>query len=411
MEITLNDDQVELLKRLVDFYKGDDQFFVISGAAGVGKTTMMRMLTRVLKKKKPGIKICMSAPTNKAVSVLRTSVNDFSIDFKTIYSLLGLRMEATGAIKELKDKGQTTIENYDLVVLDEGSMVSEELLEYIESKTAISGTKMVIIGDRAQLPPVKEKDSPIWKKFPVDFELTKIMRHQNSILAFVTSIRDNPKPVFVSTGEDVMIESDTEFMDGIEQAAKKGLFHSGEAKAIAFRNVTVDFLNRLIREAHCPGIDSDFVVGDRVVFKEPVYQEVGKNKIPLAHTDQEGIVTKVDVTTHNKYPLKAWKLQIKLDGGSTITSYVIHEAGKALYQDMLDKYSSTKSWFPFWKLKESFHSISHSYAMTTHRSQGSSIPEIFVEVGDIFLNRNIEDRTKMLYVACSRASKKLHIFV
>ena len=411
MAIVLNKDQTTLIKMLMEFYTNDEQYFVLSGQAGVGKTMCMKMYAEALKKKKPGIKICMSAPTNKATSVLRNAVDDGSIDFRTIYSVLGLRMEANGAIKELKDAGKNTIESYDIVMLDEGSMVSEELLEYIQAKTVVSGTKIVIIGDREQLNPVKEDVSPIWNHFDVDFELTEVMRHQNSILQFVQSIRGNPKPHFVSTGDQVFIEDDTAFMNGIEKSAVEGLFHSGDAKAIAWRNVTVDFLNRLIREAHTPGINAEFVIGDRIVFKEPVYQKVGTNNVPMAHTDQEGIVVGVMVTQHVKYSaLKTWKLQIKLDNNKSITSYVIHAAAKSLYQDMLDKYATEKKWFPFWQMREAFHSISHAYAMTTHRSQGSTIGKVYIEAGDILLNRDVEERTKCLYVACSRASQELHIF-
>lgn len=411
MNIVLNEDQTELIKLLMSFLANDEQYFLLAGQAGVGKTMCMKMFKDAVLKRKPGTKICMCAPTNKATSVLRNSIDDKSIDFRTIYSVLGLRMEPNGGIKELKDKGNNTIESYDIVILDEGSMVSEELLEYIQSKTVVAGVKMIIIGDREQLNPVKEESSPIWRHFDVDFELTKVMRHQNSILQFVQSIRGNPNPVFVSTGPEVFIEDDVQFMDGIEKSAKAGLFHSGKAKAIAWRNVTVDFLNRLIREAHTSGIEADFVIGDRVVFKEPVYIQAGPNKVPLAHTDAEGVVTGVIVTQHNKYSmLKSWKLSIRLDDGTNLVSYVIHAAAQSLLQSMLDKYASEKKWYPFWQLKEAFHSISHAYAITTHRSQGSTIPLVYIEAGDILLNKDIDERTKCLYVACSRASEELHIF-
>lgn len=412
MAIILNEQQTQLIKELMGFYYDDRQYYLISGQAGVGKTMCMRMYVQALKKLKPGIKICMCAPTNKATSVLRDAINDDTVDFRTIYSVLGLRMERDGGIRALKDKGANTIESYDLVGLDEGSMISEELLEYIQAKTVVSGTKMVIIGDKAQLPPVKEEESPIWKHFKIDFELTKVERHSGNILEFVQHIRGNINPKFISPGPGVFINTDVEFMDGITAAAKAGLFHNGTAKAIAWRNITVDFLNQVIREAYTPDIKAAFVIGDRVVFKEPVFQQIGKNKISLAYTDQEGLVTSAVATQHNKYSmLKAWKLNIKLDDGKTLTSYVIHNSAKVLFQTTLDKYSNEKNWFPFWSLKEAFHDISHAYSSTTHRAQGSSIKIVFVDVGDILLNRNTDERVKCLYVACGRASEALHLFL
>ena len=409
--IILNKNQASLIEKLLAFVESDEQYFLLAGQAGVGKTLCMKTFIEKLKKKQPGIKICMCAPTNKATAVLRNTIGDDSVDYRTIFSVLGLRMEPNGGIKELKDKGNNTIESYDIIGLDEGSMVSELLLSHISTKTIISGTKMVIIGDREQLPPPTEEDSPIWRHFKVDHELTEVMRHQNSILTFVQSIRGNPNPKFVSPGPEVLIETDTEFMDKIETSAKAGLFHSNKAKAIAWRNATVDFLNRLIREAHTPGISEHFVVGDRVVFKEPVYQKMGAIQVTLAHTGQEGIVQTVMVTQHNKYPaLKSWKLLIRLDNGKPITSYIIHSDAAVMLQNILDKLAAEKKWFLFWTMKEAFHTVNHAYASTTHYAQGSTHERVFVEAGDIMLNRDKDERTKCLYVACSRASKELHIF-
>lgn len=409
--ITLNDSQAQLIKQLMEFSSSDRTYFVLSGQAGVGKTTCVKYFIDAWKKKNPSKKCALTAPTNKATSVLRDTVDREDVDFRTIYSILGLKMEPNGAIKELKDSGNTTVESYSVVILDEGSMISEELLTYIQAKIVLSETKIIIIGDRGQLPPVGETRSPIWNRFETDYELTEVMRHQNSILDFVQSIRNNPAPKYVSTGKEVIIHDDVSFMESIKTAAKAGEFHKGNSKAIAWRNVAVDFLNKLIRESYDPTVVTQFVAGDRVVFKEPVFQKLGKNVVVLAHTDQEGIVSSADATFHRSYPmLKTWKLDIKLDNKKSLTSYVIHHNAKQMLDDMLKKYADGKKWYPFWQMKEAFHQVTHAFALTTHRSQGSTFPKIFVEAGDISLNRDIDERTKCLYVACSRAAKELHIF-
>jgi exodeoxyribonuclease-5 len=411
MQIPLNESQRELISSLLEFYESDETYYVISGQAGVGKTTCVKYFIDKWKKIYPYKKCACSAPTNKATSVLRDTVGRDDIDYRTIYSILGLKMEPNGAIKELKDTGATTIEGYSVVIIDEGSMISEELLEYIQSKTVLSGTKIIIIGDRGQLPPVGEPVSPIWNHFKTNFELTEVVRHKNSILTFVQSIRNNPIPEFISPGEEVIIHSDVGFMDAVKSSARAGEFHNGTAKAIAWRNVTVDFLNKLIRESYDSTVNLQFVSGDRVVFKEPVTQKLGKNVVFLAHTDQEGVITSATATFHRSYPmLKTWKLDVKLDNGKTLTSYVIHAAARQLLEDMLKKYADGKKWYPFWQMKEAFHQVAHGFALTTHRSQGSTFQKIFIEAGDILLNRSVDERTKCLYVACSRASKELHVF-
>lgn len=406
----LNQDQENLLYKLHSFYTdANRQYFLLSGQAGVGKTTCMRFFSEQLKQADPDIKICMAAPTNKAVAVLAESVADPDLSYKTIYSLLGLRMMANGEVKELSDSGKESISAYSLVICDEASMISSTLIDYIKKKISLADTKVVFIGDKQQLPPVGEVLSPIWKEFPIDYELTEVMRHQNAILEFVQQIRGNDSPKFKSPGKQVFIDNEESFTDKIAMLAKKGEFHSGKAKAIAWRNMTVEFLNTFIRNNNKTTESSDkFVIGDRVVIKEPII--VGETTI--ASTDEEGTVISVEIVHHQKYAtLKAWKLSIKIDhSNSNVTAFVIHEKSTNDLQEMLDTLKQSKRWDLFWKLKEAFHNIAYGYALTAHRSQGSTFNHVFIDAGDIMLNKNVQERTKCLYVACSRASKSLSIF-
>lgn len=408
--MNLNHDQSALIDALTEFYYSDRKFFLLSGQAGVGKTTCMRFFAEHLVNSED-IKICMSAPTNKAVAVLSKSVGMSSLTYKTIYSLLGLRMMANGEVKELTDSGTDNIGAYDLVILDEGSMVSSVLLDYIHKKTHLADTKIVIIGDKAQLPPVGEERSPVWSQFKVDYELTEVMRHQNAILTFVQSIRGNPDPDFISPGKPVYLDdSEDKFVGKIKYLAEKGHFHKGQAKAIAWRNATVDFLNQLIRDSYAETKSDDkFIVGDRVVVKEPII--VGENTV--AATDEEGVVTDVHVASHNTYMMmKAWRVTIRMDDTNAfVTAYVIHDDSKDMMDKMLEDFKQKKHWNLFWKLKEAFHNISYAYALTAHRSQGSTFEHVFVDAGDIMLNRKADERAKCLYVAASRASKSLHLFL
>lgn len=408
--MNLNKDQTRLLMSLNNFYSDpNQQYYVLSGQAGVGKTTCMRFFAEQLFSNNSSIKICMGGPTNKSTAVLADAVSNSDITFKTIHSLLGLRMMANGEVKELTDAGQDSVGNYDLVIVDEASMISSELISYIKKKTALADTKIVFIGDKEQLPPVGEKVSPIWTQFKLNYELTEVMRHQNSILEFVQSIRGNHNPEFVSPGDQVFIDSEDEFTSKIQRLAQAGEFHNGKSKAIAWRNITVDFLNNFIRQNNPITNSTDkFVKGDRIVFKQPVFVD----ERMLASTDEEGSVVDVRVAHHTKYPmLKAWQVKIKLDCSSGhVTAYIIHSDSEPMLQQMLDEFKNKKRWDLFWKLKDAFNDIAYGYALTAHRSQGSSFEKIFVDCGDIMLNRQQDERTKCLYVACSRASKQLHIF-
>ena len=287
-------------------------------------------------------------------------------------------------------------------------MVNTNLLDYTEKKTHLADTKIVIIGDKEQLPPVGEEVSPVWTRYKTNFELTEVMRHQNSILDFVQHVRGNTEPNFVSTGDQVHICGEEKFMMAIEHYAKAGKFHSGDAKAIAWRNVTVDWMNNFIRSKfEKTNSDLKFVDGDRVVIKEPII--VGETTIAV--TDDEGDVLTATVVNHTIYPnLKAWKLRIAIDGSETITAYTVHESSEQSFNKMLNDMKEKKLWKDFWRLKEAFHNIGYSYALTAHRSQGSSFKNVFVDAGDIMCSCNVKERTKCLYVGTSRASEKLFVF-
>lgn len=152
-KVTLNKDQQGLIDALMKFWNDPNQkYFVLSGQAGVGKTTCVRYFLDKIRSRK----VALTAPTNKAVKVLSESTKRDDVTYKTIYSLLGLTLQANGAIKELYDSGKDDAGSYDLIVIDEGSMMPLRPLEVLYKKTALTHTKILIIGDSEQLPPVGE---------------------------------------------------------------------------------------------------------------------------------------------------------------------------------------------------------------------------------------------------------------
>ena len=180
-EILLNLDQKNLVSALNDFLKSSikkdiDKHFLLSGQAGTGKTTTIRYFLQSLSGQ--DLKIAITTPTNKSLRVIKESIGDLSIPgvtlvFKTIYSLLNLRLEPSGAVKELVDKsdGKNDATSFDLIVIDEASMLQNIVLTHLDRKTIFTGTKIVLLGDNEQLPPVNEEESAIWRMFDVNFRL------------------------------------------------------------------------------------------------------------------------------------------------------------------------------------------------------------------------------------------------
>ena len=185
----LNRDQISALSQMIWFLSDAslDKFFLLNGSAGTGKTfTVVNSLLRI-RTLYPYKRICLTAPTNKAVQILRESCHRFgiaSVDCMTIYRLLALQaVEGENGEVLLQDKHiRSSFNKYDVIYIDEASMVGLKLWVKILNEVAKWDNKVILVGDEAQLTPVGEGISPALK-VNNQFKLTTIVRQaENSPL-------------------------------------------------------------------------------------------------------------------------------------------------------------------------------------------------------------------------------------
>lgn len=156
-----------------DFYADDSPFRILSGHAGTGKTWLLVQWILAMAKTH---RVAVCAPTHKAVSVISAKIAEQAAQEKldesfikrikigTIYSLLGLRLreDRDGGMNmriERNDEGEY-FEGYDLVVIDECSMLSPQLLEHIQTyQQEGREPKVLFSGDAGQLLPVEDTSS------------------------------------------------------------------------------------------------------------------------------------------------------------------------------------------------------------------------------------------------------------
>lgn len=416
---TLNTEQQVAIDSILAWLKRADSsepFYVLRGSAGTGKTYCVRELVNHIKGR-----IIYTAPTNKATKVLRESVttDDYKPECRTIYSLLGLRMEANGEVKELKvPDDPIDLSAYRLIIIDEGSMMNSQLTMHVEDTASNYALKVLILGDPAQLPPVGESTSPIWG-FPLTSALTTVMRHDNSILELATRLRnqvDRIAPTIklapANDGkEGIWMPGGAGFLTAIHKHALGGAFSKPNgSKVISWRNVEVDRFNKIIRNIIFPDVTDPWVVGDRVLFTGPARD---LDDEPMASTDDEGEITSVDVEWSVAYPeFKLWRIATTLDDNKPVIARVLHPDSQLAYVKKLDELSiearaNSRKWKAFWEFKETFHQLRLAYAITAHRSQGSTYDTAFVNWQDILLNRNRQEAYRCLYVACTRPSRAL----
>ncbi len=192
IEFTQN--QKEAITGLLYFLsKSDDKIYGLFGYAGTGKTTIIVELIKNLLTQKYIKSIIFTAPTNKALNVIKNKFasaikeifnfldlefdekNSFEtnleklkkykikIDFATIHRLMKYKTEFNidGEMIFVREK-DNLLENYDIVVIDECSMVSINLIFDVISEINKLKTKIIFLGDPAQLPPVNERLSSLF---------------------------------------------------------------------------------------------------------------------------------------------------------------------------------------------------------------------------------------------------------
>ena len=415
----LNDDQAAALADILAWVKAPspfEPFRCLRGFAGTGKTFMMAQLVQQLRSR-----VVWTAPTNKATKCLREALTseDYKPECRTIYSLLGLRLEPNGEIKELTlPEDPVDLGTYALVVIDEAFMVGKALMAAIRHAQDSSGVRFLFMGDPCQLPPVKEERSPVMD-VAVIAELTKVMRHDNQILKLATTIRSkigHPAPSITlandNNGDEGVWRLDRRRFEALVlDKAGLGWFSDGvTAKAIAWRNVEVDRLNKMIRGKIFPGITAPWVVGDRVIFTSPAKD---LDDQPMASTDDEGVIDLVEEEPHPLYgEMQSYRIRITLDTNKVVVARVLHPSSLVDWTKKKEDLaamakSNGRYWRNFWDFNDAFHSLRHAYAITAHRSQGSTYENVFVLWSDILLNRNRTEAFKCLYVAATRAKKRL----
>ena len=214
--IQFTDDQNMAITKIFEFIPDfNEKTFGLYGYAGTGKTTIIVEIISYLIKKRLLSSVAFSAPTNQATDVIKSKFkkyireiyyeyygtkleNNFNfdetndkllekgikIDFITIHKLLKMERDydIDGEIIFIRNNGDSIISQYELIIIDECSMIPAKLIEnifvelkYKKQKGSDNYQKMpkvIFCGDPAQLPPVNEKVGIIFLKDKQLFSLT-----------------------------------------------------------------------------------------------------------------------------------------------------------------------------------------------------------------------------------------------
>lgn len=414
--------QAAALAKLDPFLnESSDSIFLLSGSAGTGKTTDATEVPNILRKGH----VLGAAPTHKAVGVLSKRLPD--VQCRTIHSFLGLKPRSKNGVETLVRSSKydpTEFYHIKAVVLDEASMVDDKLLSYIYKDIENWNRKYIFLGDRYQLPPVGSLTSPCFDiavKPECQQELTEIMRHAGPIIECATRIRDAiiqgvEPPLQGGVAEDgtgVFLLRENKWNEKLIELVNQPEYKEDPdfCRVIGWRNETVMRHAQGVRGILGEDLSVPFQPGDNLVANEAWVQ----NEEVIFNTGTEFTITDMEPCDHPLYKeLKGWQVWTE---DFTEPLYVLDQlnCGMAYKKVIANLVANAKdsggSWGPYYELKEWYADLRALYSITSHKSQGSTFQNVFVDVRDIYANRNKAEADRALYVAVTRASKNVYLLV
>ncbi len=216
-KINLTEDQIRVYDELINFVKNPkENEIILIGYAGTGKTTLVTKFINNIVKDKLCKKITIAAPTHKAVNIAKSklfdNIEDYeqlskNINIMTVHRLLNYQSyidSSSGEKYFAKSKVDPNWSIYDLIVVDECSMLSNQIITDISDQIANPANtkiKVIYVGDPAQLPPVNQSDSKIFAKNIKKLSLEKIIRTKNKKIMNLSN--DHRKWIFSKKNEDI----------------------------------------------------------------------------------------------------------------------------------------------------------------------------------------------------------------
>lgn len=387
--MSLNQDQMLAADELQRFLANPDQReFCLTGQAGTGKTYMLFSILG------PSAVYC--ATTNKAASVLRAMTGRA----ETIHSLLHLSVKndfKTGKTSLIRDPRATPIRGKTIVV-DEASMVDKYLKAIADEMLADS--KVIWVGDDAQLPPVASGSFSIFKQGMPTANLTQVMRSLDTpeITELSTALRAavfNGNNITIGARPPSIIRVNPQAAHGlVTEMVRSDQWHN--AILLSYTNARATAAVKVIRGA--ANKPTTIMAGDSVIVNSAFKYATpgGTEWIPTDSMLEIEHVQQVQGSTE--------LISVDTELGTFITF-----KDNSKLQAAIAKAASLKDWPEYFRLKDTYIDLRHAEALTIHKSQGSTFDTVFVDVPSLQACRNPNERRRLLYVACSRARSKLFL--
>lgn len=448
---TATEKQNIALQMLADFVvnSGENRLFVLKGFAGTGKTTIISTLVKnIWKVRKTGV---LLAPTGRAAKVISnySGKEAFTIHKKIYYP----KKSGGGGVQFTLQPNKN---RNSIFIVDEASMISDDggnsklfengsllddLIEYVYSG---NNCQLILIGDTAQLPPVKMEMSPAleeqnlgvnYNKEVSFIELDEVVRQseESDILHNATLIRESLQEGFyesfqfeLSQNADVIRLIDGyEIMDAIQDS-----YHSNgheDTSIIVRSNKRANMYNEQIRsrilfqEEEISAGDYLMVVKNNYFWIKPSSEagfiangDIMKILEIYAFKELYGFrFAEVQVQMVDYPKMRPFETVVILDTLTSNSPSLTYEESNKLYEEVKKDYATEKSKYKqFLKVKNNKYfnalQVKFSYAITCHKSQGGQWNTVFIE--QPYLPNGVgKEYLRWLYTAVTRAKEKLYL--
>ena len=458
-------DQSHALATFASFMADRDErvLMIMRGSAGTGKTSLSGAIVRTMKRLKQ--RVVLLAPTGRAAKVF--SINS-DTPASTIHRRIYRQKSMEGAFSLAPNMHADT-----LFMVDEASMIANEGL-----RESVFGTgcllddlvrfvysgrncRLMLIGDKAQLPPVGEEESPaLCADFMSGYALTvyesdlkEVLRQsqQSGILFNATLIRNMithdeatqlPKIRFRGFADIVCVPGDELIESLATSYSRVGM---DETMVVTRSNKRANVYNQgirnqvLWREEELTSGDWLMIVKNNYYFTE---HDAVKNRTALPATPHvvaeqptpsfiangdRAVIQRVrnrrclygfhfvdlwlQFPDYDNYELQATALT---DSLSTEAPALTREQNQQLFEQVMLDYADVPTKPErFKKLKQDPYynalQIKYAYAVTCHKAQGGQWAHLYVDQGYMTDEMLSPDYIHWLYTAFTRATEKLFL--
>jgi len=415
MAPTLNKEQQAAFIKVLEFVKDPDQKFMeVSGGAGTGKTFFISQVADSILRHAPAgsplKEVRITATTNKAAAVIADALPSHIGDIETIYSFMNLRVKENfndGSVS-IVPTSKWKVQNGIFLIVDEDSMIDTPLFNYM-LKGLDKTCKVLFVGDRNQLAPVKEDLSPIFKQgFPVAYLTTPVRNaNQPALMALCEQAKQT-----VLTGVFTPIVEVPGVIDFVSGATLQGILEreflqeDPARRVLAYTNDRVIQYNSFIRSLR--GYTQPYAVGE-ILTNNQAAELQGKERL---YTDQVVRVKKIiDQYVETSFAGVHFDvIRMEVEDVTNLQSYEITAfANPNERTALLKTYYNRKIWEYYFRLKNSFPDLRSVAASTTHKAQGSTHDVVIVDLADVGKCTNRQQTARMQYVALSRPKSRIFI--